>query len=143
MNQTRIDLTAGEGEISHRERIHQVSRLRFLFRYIDLIIGGGIHHNGRIELRQAALHIGRARDIQAPALKPRNFVAAFGELGFEFHSQLATTPENRNAIRMHFFIMYDDGLTPAANRWKSACGLRGCRRRIRLHRERSAILRPG
>ena len=61
MDQSRVDLPAGDGEIAHREPVDFECGERLFFRDVDLIVGGGVEHDRRIVLSERVLDLRRGR----------------------------------------------------------------------------------
>ena len=127
VDQSRVHLPAGDGQIPDRERVHPKSRLRFLLGDVHLIVRGGVEHQRRIEARQRRFHLSRVRDIDAASLKARDLEAAIAKHRSQFNPELSTPTENRYSSRLHPFIMNEcasrckQGFSrPQANRAGSA-----------------------
>jgi hypothetical protein len=81
MHQLRVDLTAGKSQVAHGQGVHLEGGHGLSLGYVNLIVGGGIEDDRRIELRQAPLDRRGVGDVYAGALKGGNLVTAGGEFG--------------------------------------------------------------
>ena len=105
MHQARVHLPARHGQVAHGERVHQERRLRLFFRDVHLVIRRGIDDDGRVELRERALHLRLIGDVDGGALEAGDFESARLEFGHQLDSELSAAAENGHAFALHAPIM--------------------------------------
>ena len=105
MHQLGVRLAAGNGQIANRQSVHQVGGLRLLLGDIHLIVGGRVQHDSRIAFGDAALHLRRVGDVDVGPLEAGDRVPPPGKFRLQLDAELSATPEYRDPIGLHFFIM--------------------------------------
>ena len=101
VNQLRVQLPAGHGQVADREGVGDEGGLRFIFGDVHLIVGGGVQHQRGVGLSQDAFDAGGIADIDAGAVETGDVITAPGEFMHEFHAELSPAAKDDYVALVH------------------------------------------
>ena len=108
VDQLRVDLAAGDGQVADGEAVDHERRQGLLFGDVDLVVSGGVEHNGGVVLGQRVLDLRGVGNIDLGPFKTGDLIIAGGKYRFQFDTQLSTTAKDRDSL--HTSIMTREGL---------------------------------
>jgi len=99
VDELRVDLAAGDREISHSQSIYQEGGLRLSFSDVDVVIGGGIEDDFRVGAGERALDGFGIGDIDLAAVPGHHGVMTGAKLANELDAELAGGAEDHHGAR--------------------------------------------
>ena len=122
VDQPRVELPGGEGEIAHREGVDAEGGLGFALGDVDHVVCGSVHNQRRIETGDCLLDAGGVADVDLSAVEARHLPAAAGEDPRQFDPKLASATENDHPFGVAHVSSFSESCISA----RSQCMLSPC-----------------